>query len=27
VSQELREGDVVTVKTPGGGGYGEPGEE
>ncbi len=22
VSQELREGDVVTVKTPGGGGYG-----
>jgi len=26
VSQELREGDVVTVKTPGGGGYGKAGK-
>ena len=27
VSRELKEGDVVTVKTPGGGGYGRPTEE
>jgi N-methylhydantoinase B len=27
VGRELDEGDVVTVKTPGGGGYGEPGKE
>jgi N-methylhydantoinase B len=27
VGRELYEGDVVTVKTPGGGGYGEPGKE
>jgi N-methylhydantoinase B len=27
VSRELEEGDVVTVKTPGGGGYGWPAEE
>ena len=26
-SRELREDDVVTVKTPGGGGYGRPAEE
>ena len=26
VSRELQEGDVVTVRTPGGGGYGEPNE-
>jgi N-methylhydantoinase B/oxoprolinase/acetone carboxylase alpha subunit len=23
VSRELKEGDVITVKTPGGGGYGQ----
>jgi N-methylhydantoinase B len=27
VGRELDEGDVVTVKTPGGGGYGEPGKK